>query len=452
MTNQLNRFRTVYAALKMLAMFICLAACDLPADQFIDTNIINTPTVVVPTPVNTPEPGVNEPITDENLPTREATLRAITIWVLPEIAIDSETPAGNIFEQQLITFDANHPEIELHIEQKSIVGQGSMIDYFSTARNVAPNVLPDLMLVPHHVLPEMVEQSIIFPVGELIPEDEFNDLYPAADQLVRLNNTYYGYPYSISGLTHAAYNTAVYTSTLPTRLDDVLSTTLKPSFPAAGKEGAELLLQLYINEGGRLYDEEGSLAFESTPMLVALRRIQALRSSGLIDDSVGDIATREQMWLAYQSGSSNLIQTTGQQFITEYRQTADLGFAQFPGSVGGLRPQVDGWVWAVSTADPVRQALAIELITWVANGPNMADWTFATQSLPARRSALQRWAQDEYTQFLDAELERANVRSELLDSNVGSILQGAMQALFSADNPPVQGIANNAVSAINGNE
>lgn len=452
MMNFFDRLCKITAQTGLVAGMLFLTACDLSADRFIDATIISTPTVVVPTPVNTPEPIINEPVFDEDTPTRETTLRAIKVWVLPEIAIDPETLAGNIFEQQLVTFDNNHPEIELHVEQKSIVGQGSMIDYFSTAKNVAPNILPDLILVPNDVLPDLVEQNIVYPLDGLIAEDEFNDLYPAANQLVRVSNIYYGYPYAISGLTHAAYNTAVYTETLPSRLDDVLGTTLKPAFPAAGKDGAELLLQLYLDEGGDLYDEEGNLAFENTPMLVALRRIQALRASDLIDDSVKDIATREQMWLTYQSGSSNLIQTTQQQFIAEYGQTADLGFGQFPGSIGGLTPQIDGWVWAVSTADPVRQALAIELITWIANSPNMADWTFATQSLPSRRTALERWAQDEYTQFLDTELERASVRSELLDSNVGNILQGAIQALFSSDNPPVQGIANNAVSAINGNE
>ncbi|MEM8859698.1 MAG: hypothetical protein AAGD96_15330 [Chloroflexota bacterium] len=429
---------------------VLLSACELQATQNSAPASDTAPTVIVPTPVDTPEPSFNEPVNEENA-VREAALRAITIWVLPEIEISTDTPAGNIFTQQIDTFDANHPEVELNLEQKSIVGEGSLFDYFATAKNVAPNILPDLVLVPHNVLPELVEQEIVFPLDELISAEEFQDLYPAADQLVVVNDSSYGYPYAISGLTHAAYNTAVYSDTLPSRLDQIIGTTLRPAFPAAGKEGAELLLQLYVDEGGQIYNNEGELEFENTPMLVALRRIQALRASDLIDPSVGDIADREEMWLSYKSGASNLILTTDQLFLTEYRETADLGFDRFPGSIGGLEPYTEGWVWAVSTADPVRQALAIELLTWMSNGPNMADWTFASQSLPARQSALQLWPQDDYATFLDQELQRATVKPEILDSNVGSILQGAMQALFAADNPPVQNIADNAVAAINGN-
>lgn len=438
----------------LLILFVGLigvAACDTqsanPAPAPSDESI---PEAVVPTPVNTPEPSVNEPLEDEENVTRES-FRGLTAWVLPEFDMDGETPAGNIINQQFATFDSNHPEIQLIVEHKSVVGQGGMFDYFSTASNVAPNILPDLLLIPHTALPEMAAQQIIFPLDDLLTTEDVQDLFPVADQLITVDGQRFGYPYALSGLTHAAYNTAVYSDTLPARLDQIGATTLKPAFPAAGKEGAELLLQLYIDEGGRLYDEEGNVSFETTPLLVALRRIQNLRESGAIVDSVGDITTHDEMWILYKSGSHSLILTDSRRFTTEYRESVDLGFSRFPGSIGGLSPMVDGWVWAISTADPVRQALATELLSWMANGPNMGDWTFASQMLPARQTAIDRWPQDEYAQFLSSELDRAMPVPELLDSNVGGILQGAMQALFSTSNPPVQSIAENAVSAINGN-
>ena len=108
-----------------------VVACELqPANP--TTLLDEEPTVeaVVPTPVNTPEPSLNEPI-EEDLSTRETT-RALSVWVLPEFETNSETPAGNVISQQLATFDANHPEIQLNIEHKSVVGQGGLFDYFST--------------------------------------------------------------------------------------------------------------------------------------------------------------------------------------------------------------------------------------------------------------------------------------------------------------------------------
>ncbi|MFT5196147.1 MAG: ABC-type glycerol-3-phosphate transport system substrate-binding protein [Candidatus Promineifilaceae bacterium] len=438
--------------LLMLILLASVVACEFQATELApgtdDGGLQPTQAAQVPTPVNTPEPSVIElPENNEDLP-REAT-RALTAWVLPQFEIEAESPAGNIIKNQFSTFDANHPEIQLIVEHKSMKGQGGAIDYFSTASNVAPNVLPDLMLVPHSVLPELVAQGIIYPLDDLLASADIQDFFPVADQLVTIDGRRYGYPYALSGLTHAAYNTAIYSGTLPSRLEQIVETTLKPAFPAAGLKGAALLLQLYIDEGGQFYDEEGNLAFESTPMLVALRRIQALRDSGAISDSIKSLSTHDEMWIQYKSGSSSLIFTNYNRFSTEYRQLPDLGFSQFPGSIGTLTPMVDGWVWVISSADPARQALATELLSWMANGPNMGEWTFASQMLPARESAINRWPQDEYTQFLNAELERATVKPELLNSNVGEILQGAMQTLFATTNPPVQDIAENAVKAIN---
>ncbi|MFK7805873.1 MAG: ABC transporter substrate-binding protein [Anaerolineae bacterium] len=443
-----NRLR-LFASLFVFLIF--MAACDLQSGAPLPAGSGgNSQAPIVPTAVNTPTPGVNEPIINEENSTRE-TVRALTVWVLPEYETDEETPAGNVISQQFSTFESNHPEVQLVIEHKSIVGQGGLFDYFSTASAVAPDILPDLILVPHRSLPELVSAGVIYPLDDLIPADELQDIFPVGDELVTVDGQRYGYPYALSGLTHAAYNTAVYSGTLPSRLDQITATNLKPAFPAAGPNGAALLFQLYLDEGGQLYNDEGELAFETTPLLVALRRIQSLRDSGSIDDSVGDIATHEEMWSRYKSGGSSLILTNHRRFKTESRGAAEIGFSQFPGSTSGLTPMVDGWAWALTTADPVRQALATELLLWMVNGPNMGDWTFASQMLPARRAAIARWPQDEYTLFLSDELERTMPEPALLDSTVGTVLQGAMLALFSTENPPVQAIAENAINAINGN-
>jgi len=82
----------------------------------------------------------------------------------------------------------------------------------------------------------------------------------------------------------------------------------------------------------------------------------------------------------------------------------------------------------------------------------MGDTTLATQRLPARSTAFERWPQDDpYTEFLDEELNRAIMRPVILNSNVGSILQGSLQSLFATDSPQVQQISDTAVSNINGN-
>lgn len=450
--NSSKIFRNLILTASLFLCCVALSACELIEGTTQQQAVL--PTVIVPTPVDTPEPDQVEAVVAnaEEGSVRDSS-RAITIWVLPEQSIDVESPEGALFAQQIADFESSHPDLDLSVEQKGIIGQGSMLDYFSSASVVAPNILPDLVLIPDDMLPRFVEAGIVTPLDELISEQDLADLYPVIDEITVFDNQRMGYPHSLSGLTHAAYNSAVYSSTLPSRLDQLFDLPLKPSFPATSQEGADLLFQLYLDEGGQIYNEEGAIAFESTPLLVGLRRIQALRNSETIARNSSEIANREEMWIDYKSGNSSLILTTSDRFLVEYQETSNLSFGQFPGSINGITPMVDGWVWAVTTADPVRQALAVELISWLANGSNMGSTTVLSERLPARSGAFEFWPNpdDEYIIFLDSELNRAIQRPELLDSNVGSVLQDAMLTLFSTTNPDVPPIAERATESINGN-
>ena len=90
---------------------------------------------------------------------------------------------------------------------------------------------------------------------------------------------------------------------------------------------------------------------------------------------------------------------------------------------------MDGWAWAISAGDPTRQAVAADLLRWLAAGPNMGDWSLAASRLPARSSAFEQWpAGDDYIDFLQAQLAQAAAPYPPLAR--GAMLDALGSALF----------------------
>ncbi|MEJ2750190.1 MAG: extracellular solute-binding protein, partial [Anaerolineae bacterium] len=214
----------------ILWFLILLSACDLiPSNE---TNVATATPTVTPTPVVTPAlqstPAIAVPIT-----TTQAA-PSLTIWLPPGTVLGSEAGTA-LFSDQLLAFNAGHPDLETHVEQKTVTGQGGILSYLRTGSTVAPSILPDLVALPTNQLATAVNEGLIYPLNDLIDPALFDDLYPAAKTMAQVGDQYYGYPFAITNLTHLAYQTSVITTTPPLRWDDLAANVNTPFiFPADG--------------------------------------------------------------------------------------------------------------------------------------------------------------------------------------------------------------------------
>lgn len=389
----------------LLWLLLLLAACDLV------NNATGTPQPTVTatatatpatTPIlqSTPDIAVT-PVVTETTP-------SLTIWLPPNTVLGSENGAA-VFSEQLLAFNAVHPELETRVEQKTVTGPGGILNYLRTGSAVAPTILPDLIVLPANQLKTAVAESLIYPLDGLLEPALFEDLFPAAQTMAQVGDQHYGYPFALTNLTHLAYQTTVITTTPPLRWDTFIeSTNSNFVFPAAGQPGAHLTLQFYLAGGGTLANEAGQATLDAPLLTQALQPFQQGRASNFILLQSSNIATFADAWEVFRTGTAVYTLTDAHQFLMNRTPENQSGYAVIPGVNTPLVPLVNGWVWAVSTTEPTHRTLAAELIAHLVDGANLGQWSQESQQLPARRQALTQWPNnDAYINFVQLELERA---------------------------------------------
>ncbi len=432
---------------KLLVLFFLLlwsTSCSLLQSDRSESIATQTPTL--PAPIETPTVLMTPQPTEQSI---SPPVEELNIWVIRDLSPQSDVLGGTILAEQLAAYENNHPDVQLNIEVKVPSGQGGTLSYLRSGRNVAPSILPDLIILPAELLPTAVAENLIFPLDQYIKLEDAEDLFPAANTLSKVNNQVYGFPIALSNLSHMAYSSSVFTDTVPITWEQLLSAeNITFAFPGAGNPGAELILQLYLAFGGSLIGESSQPTLEVEPLSNALSYFNRGRNDGLLPIQNSSMTSFSESWLLFNNGAANSVQTIVDQYGLERDTALDSKFSELPGVDEPLVPLVKGWVWTISTPDPMRQARSAELLNWLAAGPNMGDWSFAAQKLPGRRSAFEQWpVDDEYINFIQQELERAAPYPEAANSALLDALSTAVFDVLTLAKTPQQA-AEEAVTAL----
>lgn len=404
-------------------------SCDL-------ANSFNPPTADEPTPEVLPNgtaaangTPASEATPDIPIPATVVTETrpSLRVWIPPEIALSTEEGAA-ILNAQLAAYRTNHPNLDITIEQKSVSGQSGILNYLRTGRTVAPDILPDLIAIPIDQLGPALTEELIYPIDGLVETSLLEDLYPSALDLVLNENQVSSFPFVLTGLPHLAYNSETVTATIFTRWESL--TTLPNSFifPANGTPGGTLGLQFYLEAGGTLTNEAGQVALQVEPLATALQQLFTAKSSGFILDQSSNYSSLQESWQLFQGGTADFTLTSSEQFLRQRDETGSFLVAAVPGLARQLTPLVSGWAWAISTANPTQRELAGELLTSLVDSTQLGEWSYASNFLPARQTALDFWPQeDAYVTFAQEQLNQAIA---MPISNSSSIMIALNNAVF----------------------
>jgi len=406
--NKVDYTSPMRSSILLLLLTFLLGACNLLPQG--DETPAATATASIPTPADTPA-FESPPATPDAIAPVQTTI-TLTVWTTPDIAPRTDLPGGSTMLEQFNAYDQSHPDVDLFIELKTVSDQGGSLSYLRTGRSVAPDVLPDVVLLPVGHLTAAAAEELIFPLEAVLPVDMVDDLYPAAREMVTVNERVVGYPVALSGLKHLVYDRNVITDTLPSTWGELTGRGADETliYPAAGPAGAEFTLQLYLAAGGSLSTEGGQPVLQTEPLATALTQLNQAVAANFVDPQSGSTVTLEQAWQAFLGGTPNLVETSAGVYLRQRAEgtSGEFAFTPLPGPDGSLGPLVTGWAWTVTTADPVRQALAAELIQWLASPQNLGEWSRQSRMLPARPSAFESWpAGDAYVLFLQRQLEAA---------------------------------------------
>lgn len=344
-----------------------------------------TPNATIPT--RTPIPAVDivpaNETPDLNDPTYRETAGVSSLRVWTNIRFSPDT--NPLLSDQITQFGTEN-RIEIEVRVKDEDGLATSLNYMRTGRNIAPSLMPDLILLNDTELNSALNDELIALVD--VYGVETADWYTAGQNLVISTDeqTMIGWPIAFTELHHVVWNQASFTETFTT-WNEWLQTDVVIGVPVAGQAAASLALAHYTPAPNEPFDEA--------------MMITALAQSGQAADQVlvGSPLTDGRVNGALMS-ANQFMQLTDTEALT-------------PGALP-TPPTAGLWLWGITTDDPERQAAVIDLLRWLMNGQNSGQLTQSLQLIPANRSALDFWTDRTYADFLTTYLADVRLRPSQL--------------------------------------
>jgi len=438
-------------ALLSLVLVGILAACDEQSAQpTVQPEASATASTLTATPVPG-QPPVPEPSADA-MPTSTlivSNAMTLTMWTTLSFSPTQDITSGQILAQQVDLYEVDHPQVRLKLALKEPYGKGGLLDFMSTAGAVVPDLLPDLIILDVDELGTAVQTGLIQPLDGLIPQDLVADLFPFAREAATFDGQLYGLPFQ-ADLDHLVYNTGKMTSP-PRSWSNVLSGPGPYLFPAGGK--ASLVNDAFLIQYLAVREQSGSTGSDS-PFLDADNLARVLQfyhdaqSSGVVPAKVASYHTTDDVWNDYAAGQAALAQVNAHSYLLAMRQSLPGGdlrerltsssVAPVPTANGSAPPIGRGWVLALVTSDPARQAAAVDWMVQLMNPATNAAWNEAADYLPTRAAAMAEWRSgDSYGQFIQQQLRTARSRPRLADyTQIAAALQEAVNAVLDGTATP----------------
>lgn len=316
--------------------------------------------------------------------------------------IEEDERAAALLQEEIDNFGSAR-SIDIEVIKKLPEGEGGLLDFLIVSQPVAPAALPDVIALP------LSDAALAASKGLLQPLDAFADPYllddfnPFLQGAVRTKQGWFAVPFTV-WFEHLAFQPSALTDP-PLSWPIILDARATYAFPAAGPEGVlpDALLIHYLSSvppGEDPVRNEGALHR-------TLTFYQTARASGLIDSSVTQAVTADDVWPRVVQGAVALADTTSTLWLTDRNQAILLRFGPLPTADGRPRYIGHGWAYAIVAADEQRQVLSADLIEQLTAAEFLAQWGLTAHRLPARRSALAIWPADSYATFATEALESA---------------------------------------------
>jgi ABC-type glycerol-3-phosphate transport system substrate-binding protein len=352
--------------------------------------------------------------------------------VPPQFSPLEENTAGSLLQARLDEFIAGREDVHIEVRVKALDGPGGLLDSLTTASASAPLAMPDLIALPRPMLETAALKGLLHPYNDLIDESEDTDWYPYASQLSHLQDSLFGLPCTGDALILVYRQEGVVQP--PTALEAALQSPGPLAFPASDPQ-ALFTLALYQAAGGAILDEQGRPFLDKVPLTQVLEFYLQAASSEFTPFWLTQLQTDDQAWDAFQKGQAAMVVTWASRYLQE--RPSDTAAARLPTLDGTEFTLATGWVWALSSPRPERQALAAQLAVHLTESDFLAQWTQALGYLPPRPSALAAW-QDTSMRLLVEEISTSAAlvpSADVLPGLAAPLLTAATQMLKQQGDP-----------------
>jgi ABC-type glycerol-3-phosphate transport system substrate-binding protein len=400
------------------------------------------PESVLPTPVPSPLQPTVAPT-----PTREMEPMIVTIalWLPEELAPYGGRPGADLIAQQLDDFSDAYPDVQVEVIVKRAHGRGGLFDFLRTARDAAPSVLPDLVVLDAADLEAAARSGLVHPLDQLLSPAEMAERFSFATELGTVDEQTFGFVIG-ADMQHVAYRPPLFDSP-PVSWTQVISPPVPFLFPASGRgrDVNDATLIQYLAAGGKLTDEDGRPSLDEDVMVSVLGFYSACMGTGTISPTVVlNIADADQAWERVQAGEGEIAVVPASRYWRSPLEADEtVAAAPMPTRDGQPLSIARGWVIAMVADDPARQSLAMLLLDWLIAPDHNGQWTQAAGYLPGTRSALRMWDVSTADRAVLRSIMEAAVlppRPEVMDT-VGPAMQEALEAVLRRRTTPEEAAA-----------
>jgi len=394
---------------------------------------------VTPTSVSVPPTPIPSPLlpTVTPTPTREAQPMIVTLglWLPEELDPYGQWLGADVLAQQLDDFGDAYPDVQVEVIVKKAHGRGGLLDFLRTARDAAPLILPDLVVLDAAELEAAAGSGLIQSLDPFLSPAEMSDRFPFATELGTVDGQTLGFV-TAAGMQHLVYRPALFESP-PVSWTQVVSPPVPFLFPAGGRDRQvnDATLIQYLAAGGKLTDPDGRPWLDEDTRVSVLGFYSACISTGTISPTVVlHIADADQAWERFQAGEGGMAVVRASRYWQWFQAGADETVAAAPVPTRDGQPFsiARGWMVAMVADDPARQALAMLLLDWLIAPDHSAQLTQAAGYLPGTRGALWMWDVSSADRAVLRGVMEAAVpapRPEVMDTS-GRVMQEALEAVL----------------------
>jgi multiple sugar transport system substrate-binding protein len=352
---------------------------------------INLPWLQQPTATPTLAPGEmgDGTSTPEATVTVEATpqpITQLTLWVPPEMDLEAETEASQLFANQLQIFSDQHNGVVIDVRVKAANGTGGLLDALTATSAAAPDALPDLIALNRPDLETAALKNLVFPLDGMteIPDDP--DWYGFTREMALLQGSTFGLPFAADSLV-LVYRPASLPE-FPSSWQALFEGDVSFAFPSDSDQ-ALFTLALYQAQGGLIQDNQRRPVLEVNPLTTVFSLYQDGVHNGVLPSWLNQFQTMGQIWTAYREGQTNVAVTWLSNYLKELPADS-IVVSLLPMSTGYVSLGT-GMSWAVASPDKSRQALAVQLAEFLVQPEFLSAWTAAAGYIPTRPSSLETW-------------------------------------------------------------
>jgi len=374
----------------------------------------------------------------------------LTVWVPEAISPGGEQPGADALLTALSDFDDTYPDIQVDFQVKRVTGPGSMLSYLRTAPAVAPDVVPDLILLDRDSMLQANTESTIVPIGDIVDQEIVSRIYPAAIAMASTDDELIGLPFVLN-TQHVIYREAFFLSGPPNSFQSLLAAQTGYAFPAGPLSDINrTTLAQYIAAGGRLVDEDGNSVVDVGPLTEVLTFYDDAERIGVISTDLFQIADFGETLTRYQENQVSAAEVNARDYLHTREEVRTTSFTSTPTADGESIALITGWSWVITTSDEERQELAMLLVDFFMNPVVQGNYTLSAGWIPTQPAAFEVWGgEDPYVAFGDNLIRNAQpLPSASVRAVPGEAIQQAVEDVLLNGQLPAQ-TANQAANSVN---